>query len=218
MPSETVHSGIALHGSYDVEAEVKGVPEGYSVKGMFFDRLMTVLGSEFDSAKPKLAAPPDRGRYLAFREYPGGDYVRLVAAAGRKAYPRLGLREAIRRLALDDFEVFKSSMVGKVTLAVVSDVRSILRKVPFVYRSLAPGKWDITVEDLDERTVRLDFRPFFGRWEYAVGQFESAILHYKPRSVIHVTELAYGHVRFDVEHGLRVETGRPTQPLQRSAP
>jgi uncharacterized protein (TIGR02265 family) len=218
MPSETVHSGMALHGSYDVEAEVKGVPEGYSIKGMFFDRLMTVLGNDFDAAKSKLASPPDRGRYLAFREYPGGDYVRLVAAAGRKAYPRLGLREAIRRLAFDDFEVFKNSMVGKVTLAVVSDVRSILRKVPFIYRSLAPGKWDITVEDLDERTMRLDFRPFFGRWEYTVGQFESAILHYRPRSVILVSELAYGHVRFDIEHAMRAEVARPAKELHRSAP
>jgi uncharacterized protein (TIGR02265 family) len=217
MPSETVHSGIALHGSYDVEAEVKGVPDGYSVKGMFFDRLMTVLGSDFEAAKSKLVAPPDRGRYLAFREYPGGDYVRLVAAAGRKAHPRLGLREAIRRLALDDFEVFKNSMVGKVTLTVVSDARSILRKVPFIYRSLAPGKWDISAEDLDERTVRLDFRPFFGRWEYAVGQFESAILHFKPRCVIHVTELAHGHVQFDIEHALRADVGRPAQPQPRSA-
>jgi uncharacterized protein (TIGR02265 family) len=216
MPSETVHSGIALHGSYDVEAEVKAVPDGYSIKGMFFDRLMTVLGGDFDATKSKLASPPDRGRYLAFREYPGGDYVRLVAAAGRKAYPRLGLREAIRRLALDDFDVFKNSMVGKVTLAVVSDARSILRKVPFIYRSLAPGKWDISVEDVDERTVRLDFRPFFGRWEYTVGQFESAILHFRPRSVIHVSEMAYGHVRFDIEHGLRVEAGRAAPPLQRS--
>lgn len=217
MPSETVHSGIALHGSYDVEAEVKSVPEGYSVKGMFFDRLMTVLGDDFEATKGKLASPPDRGRYLAFREYPGGDYVRLVAAAGRKAYPRLGLREAIRRLALDDFDVFKGSMVGKVTLAVVSDARSILRKVPFIYRSLAPGKWDISVEDLDERTVRLDFRPFFGRWEYTVGQFESAILHFRPRSVIHVSELAYSHVRFDIEHAARAEVGRPAQQLERSA-
>jgi uncharacterized protein (TIGR02265 family) len=216
MPSETVHSGIALHGSYDVEAEVKGVPAGYSIKGMFFDRLMTVLGDDFEATKSKLASPPNRGRYLAFREYPGGDYVRLVAAAGRKAYPRLGLREAIRRLALDDFDVFKSSMVGKVTLAVVSDARSILRKAPFIYRSLAPGKWDITVEDLDERTMRLDFRPFFGRWEYTVGQFESAILHFRPRSVIQVSELAYGHVRFDVEHAVRAEVQRSAQQVQRS--
>lgn len=216
MPSETVHSGIALHGSYDVDAEVKSVPAGYSVKGMFFDRLMTVLGEDFKATALKLASPPDRGRYLAFREYPGGDYVRLVAAAGRKAYPRLGLREAIRRLALDDFEVFKNSMVGKVTLAVVSDARSILRKVPFIYRSLAPGKWDITAEELDERTVRLDFRPFFGRWEYTVGQFESAILHFRPRSVIHVSELAHGHVRFDIEHALRADVGQSTPQLERS--
>lgn len=200
MVVETVQSGVALHGSYDVEAEVRAVPDGYLVKGMFFDRLLVVLGSDYTSVEGKLTKPPPHGHYVNFRDYPGGDFVRLVAAAGRKAYPRLGLREAIRRLAHDDFGIFAQSMVGKVTLAVVSDARAILKKVPFIYRSLAPGKWDISSQELDEHTVRLDFRPFFGRWEYAVGQFESAILHYGPRSVIHVSELGKGHVRFDVEH------------------
>jgi uncharacterized protein (TIGR02265 family) len=208
MAAETVRSGVALHGSYDVEAEVRSVPEGYLVKGMFFDRLLVVLGSDFQALRSKLVKPPDRGKYVGFRDYPGADFVRLVAAAGRKAYPRVGLREAIRLLAHDDFKVFADSMVGKVTLAVVSDARSILRKVPFIYRSLAPGAWDISAEELDERTMRLEFRPFFGRWEYAAGQFESAILHFGPRSVIHVAELGDGHVRFDVEHAPLAE---PTQ-------
>ena len=208
MPIETVQSGVALHGSYDVEAEVRTVPQGYEIKGMFFDRLMVVLGSDFAEVQGKLAKPPERGRYVAFRGYPGGDFVRLVAAAGRKAHPRVGLREAIRRLALDDFKVFSGSMVGKVTLAVVSDARSILRKVPFIYRSLAPGKWDISAEDLNEHIVRIEFRPFIGRWEYAVGQFESAVLRFGPRSIIHVSELGHGHVRFDVEHTPLPESSR----------
>jgi len=39
---ETVRSGIALHGPYDVDAEVRSIPKGYGVKGMFFDRLLGV--------------------------------------------------------------------------------------------------------------------------------------------------------------------------------
>jgi len=202
---ETVHSGIALQGAYDVEAEVRSIPQGYGVKGMFFDRLLIVLGQDFESLRATLDKPPERGRYVAFRDYPGADFVRLAAAAARKAYPRLGLREAIRRLAFDDFKVFADSTVGKVTLAVASDARSVLKKVPFIYRSLAPGDWDISAEELNERTVRLDFRPFIGRWEYAVGQFEGAILHYGRRSIIHVSEHPEGHVRFDVEHAFAGE-------------
>lgn len=212
MAVETVQSGVALHGSYDVEAEVRGVPEGYLVKGMFFDRLLLLLGTDFEAVRSKLLKPPERGRYVSFRDYPGGDFVRMVAAAGRKMHPRVGLREAIRRLAGDDFKVFESSMVGKVTLAVVSDARSILKKVPVIYRSLAPGKWNITAEELDPHMVRVEFRPFFGRWEYAVGQFESAILHFGPRSVIHVSELGRGHVRLDVEHSPAAETRSSLRP------
>src|SRR5687768_11204107 len=200
MLAESIESGVALHGSYDVETEVHSIPPAYGVKGMFFERLVVVLGPDFDGVAKTLEKPPLNGRYVAFRDYPGGDFARLAAAAARKVYPRLGLREGVRRVALDDFKVFADSMVGKVTLAVASGARSVLNKVPFIYRSLAPGEWDIAAEDLDERTVRLDFRPFVGRWEYAVGQFEGAVLHYGPRSVIHVYELDAGHVRFDVEH------------------
>ena len=210
MLVETVRSGIALHGSYDVEDEVRSIPAGYGVKGMFFDRLLVVLESDFEKVEKTLENPPSRGRYVAFRDYPGGDFARVAAAAARKAYPRLGLREAVRRIALDDFRVFADSMVGKVTLAVASDARSVLNKVPFIYRSLAPGDWDIAAEELDSRTVRLDFRPFVGRWEYAVGQFEGAVLHYGGRSLIAVHELGSGHVRFDVEHSLPAETARPS--------
>jgi len=200
MPAHTIHSGIALLGSYDVEQEVASIPAGYGVKGMFFERLVIVLGSDFENAAKTLEKPPPQGRYVGFRDYPGGDFARLAAAVARKVYPRLGLREGVRRVALDDFRVFADSVVGRVTLAVASDARSVLNKVPFIYRSLAPGDWDISAQDLDERTVRLDFRPFVGRWEYAIGQFEGAVLHYAERSVIHVHELDAGHVRFDIEH------------------
>ncbi len=200
MLTETVHSGRPLLGSYDVEEEVRSIPAGYGVKGMFFDRLVIVLGADFQAAAKTLDKPPANGRYVAFRDYPGGDFARLAAIAARKVYPRLGLREGVRRIALDDFRVFADSVVGKVTLAVASDARSVLNKVPFIYRSLAPGDWDIAAEDVNARIVRLDFRPFVGRWEYAIGQFEGAVLHYGPRSVIHVYELENGHVRFDVEH------------------
>jgi len=211
MVTETIESGVALQGSYDVEAEIRSIPPSYGVKGMFFERLVLVLGSDFEHAAKTLEKPPTNGRYLAFRDYPGRDFARLAAAAGRKVYPRLGLREAIRRIALDDFEVFADSTIGKVTLAVASNARSVLNKVPFIYRSLAPGDWDIAAEDVGEQTVRLDFRPFVGRWEYAVGQFEGAVLHYVERSVIHVYELERGHVRFDVEHS-------PAPGVRRSNP
>jgi uncharacterized protein (TIGR02265 family) len=218
MLVETVESGVALRGTYDVEAEVRAIPAAYGVKGMFFDRLVQVLGPDFESVSKELEKAPPNGRYVGFRDYPGGDFARLAAACGRKVHPRLGLREAVRRIALDDFRVFAESTIGKVTLAVASGARSILNKVPFIYRSLAPGDWDISAEDLDERTVRLDFRPFVGRWEYAVGQFEGAVLHYTERSVISVYELEAGHIRFDVEHSPAPGARRSSLPSNARTP
>ncbi|HEY3237713.1 MAG TPA: DUF2378 family protein, partial [Polyangiaceae bacterium] len=104
--AETIRSGIALFGSYDVEEEVRSIPRSYGVKGMFFDRVVAVLGPDFERIAKLLVDPPARGRYVGFRDYPGGDFSRLAAAAARKAYPRLGLREAVRRFALEDFRVF----------------------------------------------------------------------------------------------------------------
>jgi uncharacterized protein (TIGR02265 family) len=204
LSGEPIHDSDALIGDYDLEASALAIPNdrGLVVKGMFFHRHVDILGSEWDTVLETLAEPPRGGRYLAFRDYHSGDYVRVSGRAARKRYPGVGAREALRRLAREDFDVFATSTLGRVILSVITDARGALHKSPFVYEKLAPGDWRVVVTDVDERTLRMEFTPFYGRWEYTLGQVEGVVLHYRPTSVVRVSELS-DRICFEVEHRAR---------------
>lgn len=195
-----VRSGESLAGDFDIEQEARSIPPSYVVKGMFFKRLVDLVGSDWDTVARSMIDPPRGGRYVPFRDYPQSDYSRLSAVAGRKRYPKVSLREAVRRVARDDFDVFGASTFGRVVLAVVGDARSALHRVPFVYSKLATGDWSITAIDLDGDVVRLEFAPLYGRWEYTLGQLEGIVQHYGSMPTTTVDDLGAHQLRFDVRH------------------
>jgi uncharacterized protein (TIGR02265 family) len=190
-----------LTGSIDVEATARGIPTTYRVKGMFFARLVEQLGDGFSQVEPQLATPPRFGRYVPFSDYPQSDYVRLTTATAQKLYPNVPLREGVRRLGRDDFNVLATSTIGKITLAAVGDARSVLLKAPFIYEKLAPGGWTVTGEPIDDVTVRIEFAPVYGTWEYTLGQLEGVILNFGGTPRTTVSELPMRKVQFDVQHG-----------------
>jgi uncharacterized protein (TIGR02265 family) len=166
---------------------------------MFFARLAGQLGDGFAELTPRLSAPPKLGRYVPFTDYPQADYVRLTAATAQKLYPSVALREGLRRLGRDDFNVLATSTIGKVILAAAGDARSVLLKAPFIYDKLSRGL-TVTGEALDEATVRISFSPVYGSWEYTLGQLEGAILNFGGTPVTTVSELPGKTVQFDVKH------------------
>jgi len=200
VPAHVIRSGQPLAGDFDIEQEARSIPGSNVVKGMFFNRMVELIGSGWDSVKPTLVDPPRGARYVTFRDYPQSDYMRVTGAAAKKRHFNVPLREGIRRLARDDFDVFSASTFGRVILAVVGDARAALHRVPYVYSKLAVGDYDIRVEDLDARTVRIEFAPLYGRWEYTVGQFEGIVLHFGYQPTTRVEELPELRLRFDVEH------------------
>lgn len=187
-----------LSGTLDVEALARGIPRTYVVKGMFFARLLSDVGSDFEKLVPRFDGPPRLGRYVPFSDYPQSDYLRLSAAAAQKVYPSLPLREAMRKMGRRDYSVFAESTMGKVMLTVVGDPKSALLKVPFIYAKMAPGDWTITGEALDATTVRIEFAPVYGTWEYMLGQMEGVVLNYGATPSITVSELPNRKLRFDV--------------------
>jgi uncharacterized protein (TIGR02265 family) len=205
LSGEPIHDSDALIGDYDLEASALAIPSdrGLVVKGMFFHRHVDILGPEWHAVLETLTEPPRSGRYLAFGDYHSADYVRVSGRAARKRYPGVGAREALRRLAREDFDVFATSTLGRVIMTVVTDARGALHKSPFVYEKLAPGDWRVVVTDLDERRLRMEFTPFYGRWEYTLGQVEGVVLHYRSTSVVRVSELS-DRICFEVEHRSRV--------------
>ena len=189
-----------LAGSLDPEALARAIPKSYLVKGMFFGRLLAQLGPGFASVEPKLDVQPRLGRYVPFSDYPQSDYVRVSTATAQKLFPGVPLREAMRLLGREDFSVFASSTLGKVILAAVGDARSALLRTPYIYMKMAPGDWSVTGEELDARTIRIEFAPVYGTWEYQLGQLEGVVMNYggEPMTTIH--ELPGKKIQFDVRY------------------
>lgn len=188
-----------LDGTLDVDAIAASIPPSYIVKGMFCTRLAEVLGAEYGALERALKMPARGGRYVAFKDYPQADYTRLAVAAATKRFPRLSLREAVRRIARDDLATFADSMIGKVALALVGDARGALLRTPDSYARVAPGPV-VRAEDLDDRTVRLVFEGYRGIIEYSIGQIEGIVLAYKRPPTVTVRKLATDRLGFDVVH------------------
>lgn len=192
---------MPLRGTVDVEQQAAAVPPSHVVKGMFFANLARILGPEgFEQLVPTLSVPPTRGRYLAFKDYPQSDYVRLSCAAAAHRFPGVDLREGMRRLAREDFDTFTSSTLGRVIMAVVRDPRTALLRCPSVYEKVAPGDWTIEAHDLEPGTTRIEFQRYPTDWAYTLGQLEGVVLHYEVDPETTVTELGDGHIRFDVRY------------------
>jgi uncharacterized protein (TIGR02265 family) len=189
-----------LSGTMDAEAIARALPKSYVVKGMFFTRLVAELGSAFAQVERTLEAPPRLGRYVPFNDYPQSDYLRVSTAAAARFYPQVSLREAMRRLGRADYSVFASSTIGKIVLSVVGDARSALLKTGYVFMKMAPGDWVVTSEELDACTVRVEFAPVYGTWEYNLGQLEGVVLNYGGEPVTTISELPRRRIRFDVCH------------------
>ncbi len=103
--------------------------------------------------------------------------MRLCVAAAAARFRDMPLREGIRRIARKDFAIFTDSMIGKVVLAVAGDARSTLLRVPEVYARVTRSG-PVLVHELDEHSLRIEFREFHGLPEYHVGQLEGVLLHY----------------------------------------
>jgi uncharacterized protein (TIGR02265 family) len=196
----TVSLGNRLAGSIDAEAIVASIPKSFLVKGMFFARLLAQLGPGYAAVEPRLEAAPRLGRYLPFSDYPQTDYVRVSTVTAQKLFPNVPLREAMRLLGREDFSVFAASTLGKVILAVVGDTRSAFLRTPFIYMKMAPGDWVVTSEVLDEKTMRIEFAPVYGTWEYLLGQLEGVVMNYGGDPTTTIRELPGKKIQFDVAY------------------
>lgn len=159
----------------DVEARFSRFPRHYTIKGMYFTRVLSALGAGLSDVQEKLLEQPRR--YLPFRDYPQVDYSRLCYAAAVRNWPAQPVPEAMRRLARADFEQFAGSKVGRVTLALAGDLRGSLRKLPDMYRMSIKGG-TVTAKDEPEG-VRIDFSDFYG-WPdcYVLGTLEGIVQHF----------------------------------------
>lgn len=190
---------MSLSGSVDADALAASYPPHYTIKGMFCNRFLDILGEDFEALRPRLLAPP-RGRYLPFKDYPQADYTRVVLAAAAKQFGELALAEAARRAARDDFATFAHSTLGKITLALVGEPHEALLRMPEAFARVAPGP-ELRTEERGERAVRMILVRYYGSIEYMLGQFEGIVMSYKHSPVVTIHRADRETVTFEVEHG-----------------
>jgi uncharacterized protein (TIGR02265 family) len=110
----------------DVAGMIAEVPAQNTTKGMFFEQLARAarqFGLDGDA------------RYVAFRDYPLRDFMRLIADYGSVRFPGLPVREALRRVGWEAFPTLMSSVAGRVLFAFAGhEVRSALRLAPDAYK------------------------------------------------------------------------------------
>jgi uncharacterized protein (TIGR02265 family) len=198
---ETVSPTDVLQGDLDPATRATVVPPSYQVKGMFFSRLKGKVGDAWDEIARNLEYPPRFGHYVPFRDYPQSDYLRLSIMVAERAYPGVSLREGMRRVARDDFDVFAGSTFGRVVLAAVGDVHRALLTMAEVYKKMASGDWDVRASDLGPDVVVLEWVPSYGCWEYQLGQIEGLIRYYGADYEVRFSMPVPHHFRFEVHHG-----------------
>ena len=169
----------------DLEAHLALLPPAASVKGMFFlDLLAQAERLRSPRELAALAGIPER-RYVAFRDYPMADNMRLTVAVARILHPRLPLGEALRRRGQRALGVLLESHLGRSLFGVFDpDPEPFLLHGFRAYRLLI-GLGEVSVERLSPHEYRLNARgmPLFLE-TYQIGVLESVLMRCNVRGEV----------------------------------
>ncbi len=174
-----IKTDVALVGHVEAEDRFAAFPAGFTVKGMFFSRMIQLGGpGALADIQDKLKKPPALGRYLPFSDYPQVDFSRLAHRVATGLFPRRGVCEAMRLLARKDLETFAGSSVGGVMMALAGkDTCEALMKLPDMYRATLNGG-TAKAERVSAGTVLLHYEDWYGWLDcYPLGHIEGLAAH-----------------------------------------
>lgn len=180
-----------LLGDYDVEASAREIPKDHVMKGMFFSRYLKALGSKYRFIEEKLEAPPRLGKYLPFSFYPFRDFMRIFDAAARQSYPEIGVREAHRREARNEVDVFVESTLGKVTFSLVENPQTALARYPEIFRVLVQGP-KVRLTRTGKYEVTIDYKQHYGSLGYTIGVIEALVSNFDATPELNVDDRGGG--------------------------
>ena len=166
-----------LEGDVDIEAMIQAVPRSFRIRGLFLRPLCAELGARVSALGPRLEEPPPPGGYRPLSFYPTRDFLRLFDAAARLAYPALGGREAHRRRAHKEIEVFARSILGRATLSVIRSPVAALLRYPESFGMLASGP-SAEARQEGPALVRVALHGYEGSVEYPLGVLEGLVMSF----------------------------------------
>ncbi|APR86842.1 serine/threonine protein kinase [Minicystis rosea] len=162
----------------DLDAHLALLPSGAACKGLFLADLMRLVPRNRTVAEVHhLAGVPER-RYIAFRDYPMAENMRLTIAMARSAFPGLPLGQAMRRLGQAAFDTVMGCHIGKTLFGVLGkDLERLLLHWPKSYE-LFFGFGHITMQRSGPGIYAMHARQFPVFLEtYQVGVLEGALRH-----------------------------------------
>ena len=171
-----------MTGPLDVDAYVALVQPGATVKGMQFQALLDECGAH--------GRPIAGRRYVAFRDYPGTEFVELLALTAERVWPDQPPREGLRRLGRIAYPTLRRSLLGKVLFgALGNDVPKLWTLITKGY-ALSGSTGKATVLELESLAVivRLeDMYSFIDAWH--VGILEGAVIAYESMPTVKIRKL-----------------------------
>jgi serine/threonine-protein kinase len=162
----------------DVSAHLELLPGDAACKGLFFADLIRlgVRSRTVEELHAQAGLTPRR--YVAFRDYPMADNLRLTVAVAHAAYPGLPLGQALRRLGQSAFDAVLDSHIGRTILGVLGrNVEALVLASPKIYRLLL-NFGEVSVEKRTDGILVMRARRFPAFLEtYQVGLIEGALRH-----------------------------------------
>ncbi len=184
----------------DLQAHLNLVEPSATVKGMFCSQLFE--HTQRVSPKTDLAAEanvPAR-RYLAFKDYPYSEWLRLCVTASRCCFAHLPLAHALRKMGNEAYETMLSSVLGKVLfLALGRDVGRVLENGPRAY-GVTIRCGSVTARRVGPKQIQYQYKGMPGLLEtYQVGVIEGAVVATggRPKLAIELEDLA--HATIDIQ-------------------
>ncbi len=200
----TVEAGALREPDFDAPVDLEGhlrlLPEGATCKGMFFSDLFKHAASVRSPAEIASAAGvPDR-RYVAFRDYPMADNMRITVAVASAAYPRLPTGEGLRRIGWTAFDTVLDTQIGRTLFGIFGgDAEALFVNWPKAFKILL-SFGDIRSQKVGPRAFVFEARDFPAFLEtYQVGVLQGVLRHCKERARIRVALRDLATARIELE-------------------
>ena len=183
----TLRHDESLTGDLDAQALIARLPDWYLIRGAFMTAMAEPLAPDvWQRVRRDLEAPPRERSYIAIKDYPQRDFVRLWWALAEQRFGHLPARERARRIARQDIDRFLDGTVGRIVMSIAGDLAAFVSRFPEAYKLTVKGQHADALR-MDNDTVRVRVYNEPGSWEYTLGQVEGIALHFQKESTIDVT-------------------------------
>lgn len=141
-----------------LEAYLNRTPETATGLGAFFQSVLALVERRGAEDLERAMVGVASRRWIAFRQYPLRDFMRLAHNVSRIAYPKVSNGEGLRRLGHAAYPSFAATMAGRVALFAFGEtIEDVLRASPKAYR-LALPEATVNVRAMGPRKLHMELR------------------------------------------------------------